>query len=118
MSFSKNSILNNQSQEQSKENESTFLNDSDFDFTDVTYKILRTLEKEPNDQNQRIKQTQNVNIHLAELQKQLNAARKKIMKIPGIEFSQDDQLKNLEKLHQNLIKKKELIAKYRNMTNV
>lgn len=59
-----------------------------------------------------------MNTQLAELQKKLNASRNKIKKIPGIEFSQDEQLKNLEKLHQNLIKKRELIAKYRNMTNV
>lgn len=117
MSFNKDSMSKNQSMGEKSKNESSHLSESNFDFLASTYRILRTLEKEPNEQNQRVKQSQIVNNQLEELQKKFNSARSKIMKIPGIELSKEDQLKKLEKLHKSLEDKKQLISKYRNMAN-
>ncbi|XP_033228735.1 mediator of RNA polymerase II transcription subunit 9-like [Belonocnema kinseyi] len=100
-----------------RKNEVISANDIDVGFIPVISKILRDVEKEQRDGLARNKQCQEIAHRAEELHKKFDLVRNQIQKLPGVELSIEDQLKNLENLKKQLRLKKELILKYRNMAS-
>ncbi|XP_050303595.1 mediator of RNA polymerase II transcription subunit 9 [Anthonomus grandis grandis] len=79
----------------------------------VIYEIIRSIEKDHHDNNQKNRESQDCSQKVLELQKRLDQARADIRLLPGIEFSKEQQLNNLEALKTQLKLKQELLQKYR-----
>ncbi|KAJ8681188.1 hypothetical protein QAD02_016975 [Eretmocerus hayati] len=89
--------------------------DLDIEILPIIYEIIRSVEKDPHDTSQKAKESQDISHKILELQKKLDSARAQIKKLPGIEYSKEEQLQKLEILKTQLRLKKELLLKYRNM---
>ncbi|KYM90522.1 Mediator of RNA polymerase II transcription subunit 9 [Atta colombica] len=72
------------------------------------------IEKDPHDTSQKAKESQDTSHKILELQKKLDSARSQIKRLPGIEYSKEEQLQKLETLRKQLRLKRELLLKYRN----
>ncbi|XP_051173400.1 mediator of RNA polymerase II transcription subunit 9 isoform X2 [Leptopilina boulardi] len=77
--------------------------------------IICSVEKDPYDSNQKVKESQDTSYKIVDLQKKLDSARGQVKKLQGVEYSKEDQLQNLENLRNQLKLKRELLLKYRNM---
>ncbi|XP_071536522.1 mediator of RNA polymerase II transcription subunit 9 isoform X4 [Panulirus ornatus] len=82
----------------------------DVDFLPVIYQYLRCLEKEPTDLN-RVSQESSQKV--LELQRKIQTAREQVRKLPGVEYSREEQLRRLEALRKQLALKKCLLLKYK-----
>ncbi|XP_011700386.1 PREDICTED: mediator of RNA polymerase II transcription subunit 9 [Wasmannia auropunctata] len=76
--------------------------------------IIFSVEKDPHDTTQKAKESQDTSHKILELQKKLDSARSQIKRLPGIEYSKEEQLQKLETLRKQLRLKRELLLKYRN----
>ncbi|XP_076040165.1 mediator complex subunit 9 [Oratosquilla oratoria] len=85
----------------------------DVDFLPLIYQYLRSLEKEQPDV---IKVSQESSQKILDLQKKIETAREQVRKLPGVEYSQEEQLRKLEALRKQLVLKKRLLLKYKTMT--
>ncbi|XP_055532590.1 mediator of RNA polymerase II transcription subunit 9 [Wyeomyia smithii] len=81
----------------------------------VIYEIIRGVEKDPVENAAKQKESQDCSQKVLELQKRLEAARRIIRQLPGIECSKDEQLRRLESLRKQLALKQQLIKKYKNV---
>ncbi|CAG7726672.1 unnamed protein product [Allacma fusca] len=90
--------------------------DVDVDFLPTIYDIIKCIERETNDsvQNKR-SEYQDSGQKVLEFQRKLEYTREQIRKLPGIDYSKEDQLKKLEALRKQLILKKKLLQKYKDM---
>ncbi|XP_071536520.1 mediator of RNA polymerase II transcription subunit 9 isoform X2 [Panulirus ornatus] len=68
------------------------------------------LEKEPTDLN-RVSQESSQKV--LELQRKIQTAREQVRKLPGVEYSREEQLRRLEALRKQLALKKCLLLKYK-----
>ncbi|KAF3424903.1 hypothetical protein E2986_06994 [Frieseomelitta varia] len=97
------------------------VDDLDIEILPLIYEIIRSVEKDPHDTTQKAKESQDTSHKILELQKKLDSARAQIKqkyiikKLPGIEYSKEEQLQKLETLRKQLRLKRELLLKYRNM---
>ncbi|KAF7396402.1 hypothetical protein HZH66_007264 [Vespula vulgaris] len=91
------------------------VDDLDIEILPLIYDILRSVEKDPHDTTQKAKESQDTSHKILELQKKLDSARAQIKRLPGIEYSKEEQLQKLETLRKQLRLKRELLLKYRNM---
>ncbi|RZF45309.1 hypothetical protein LSTR_LSTR011125 [Laodelphax striatellus] len=91
------------------------VNDVDIDFLPLIYEIIRSVEREPHDSSQKSGSSADVSQKVLELQKKLDLAREQVRRLPGVEFSKEEQLENLETLRKQLRLKRELLLKYRNI---
>jgi len=89
--------------------------DLDIEILPIIYEIIRSVEKDPHDNTQKAKESQDTSQKILELQKKLDSARAQIKRLPGIEYSKEEQLQKLETLRNQLRLKRELLLKYRNM---
>ncbi|XP_063225769.1 mediator of RNA polymerase II transcription subunit 9 [Bacillus rossius redtenbacheri] len=89
--------------------------DVDVDFLPLIYDIIRGVEKDPQDTTQKSRDSQDTSQKVLELNKKLDQARNQIRRLPGIEFSKEEQLKRLETLRKQLQLKKDLLLKYRHV---
>ncbi|XP_031779091.1 mediator of RNA polymerase II transcription subunit 9 isoform X2 [Nasonia vitripennis] len=89
--------------------------DLDIEILPIIYEIIRSVEKDPHDTSQKVKESADTSQKILELQKKLDSARAQIKRLPGIEYSKEEQLQKLEILRKQLRLKKELLLKYRNM---
>ncbi|KAK0089311.1 hypothetical protein PV325_008066 [Microctonus aethiopoides] len=102
--------------EETPTNRSSFtVNDLDIEILPLIYEIIRSVEKDPYDTTQKAKESQDTSQKILELQKKLDSARSQIKRLPGIEYSKEEQLEKLETLRKQLRLKRELLFKYRNM---
>lgn len=97
--------------------------------------MIFSVEKDPHDTTQKAKESQDTSHKILELQKKLDSARSQvkaisffftdmhnmtllhllqIKRLPGIEYSKEEQLQKLETLRKQLRLKRELLLKYRN----
>ncbi|KAB0795629.1 hypothetical protein PPYR_12468 [Photinus pyralis] len=81
----------------------------------VIYEIIRSIEKDHHETSAKTRESQDCAQKVLELQKRLDQARVQIRLLPGIEFSKEQQLNNLEALKTQLRLKQELLHKYRYM---
>ncbi|XP_015521422.1 mediator of RNA polymerase II transcription subunit 9 [Neodiprion pinetum] len=91
------------------------VDDLDIEILPLVYEIIRSVEKDPHDNTQKAKDSQDTSHKILDLQKKLDSARSQIKKLPGIEYSKEEQLQKLETLRRQLKLKRELLLKYRNM---
>lgn len=90
------------------------VDDLDIEILPLIYEIIRSVEKDPHDTTQKAKESQDTSHKILELQKKLDSARSQIKRLPGIEYSKEEQLQKLETLRKQLRLKRELLLKYRN----
>ncbi|XP_077280321.1 mediator complex subunit 9 [Temnothorax americanus] len=90
------------------------VDDLDVEILPLIYEIIRSVEKDPHDTTQKAKESQDTSHKILELQKKLDSARLQIKRLPGIEYSKEEQLQKLETLRKQLRLKRELLLKYRN----
>lgn len=91
------------------------VDDLDIEILPLVYEIIRSVEKDPHDNTQKAKESQDTSHKILDLQKKLDSARSQIKRLPGIEYSKEEQLQKLETLRRQLRLKRELLLKYRNM---
>jgi len=88
--------------------------DIDVDFLPLIYQYLRCLEKEPKEPSEVSRISQESSQKILELQRKLDLARDQVRKLPGVEYSREEQLRRLEALRKQLALKKRLLQKYKN----
>ncbi|XP_033231007.1 mediator of RNA polymerase II transcription subunit 9-like [Belonocnema kinseyi] len=91
------------------------VNNLEIEILPLIYEIIRSIERDPYDANQKAKESQDMSHKIVDLQKKLDSARVQIKKLPGVGYSKEEQLQNLENLRKQLRLKRELLLKYRNM---
>ncbi|XP_008552577.1 mediator of RNA polymerase II transcription subunit 9 [Microplitis demolitor] len=91
------------------------VDDLDIEILPLIYEIIRSVEKDPYDTTQKAKESQDTSQKILELEKKFDSVRSQIKRLPGIEYSKEEQLKKLETLRKQLRLKRELLFKYRNM---
>ncbi|XP_047498397.1 mediator of RNA polymerase II transcription subunit 9-like [Penaeus indicus] len=82
----------------------------DVDFLPIIYQYLRCLEKEQTDV---ARVSQESSQKVLELQRKIQTAREQVRKLPGVEYSGEEQLRRLEALRKQLALKKRLLLKYK-----
>ncbi|XP_021942262.1 mediator of RNA polymerase II transcription subunit 9 [Zootermopsis nevadensis] len=87
----------------------------DVEFLPLIYEIIRCVERDPHDTSQKARESQDTSQKILELQRKLDQARNQIRKLPGVEYSKEEQLQKLETLRKQLQLKKDLLLKYRHM---
>lgn len=87
----------------------------DVEFLPLIYEIIRSVERDPHDSSQKTRESQDTSQKVLELQKKLEQARNQIHRLPGVEYSKEEQLQKLETLRKQLQLKKDLLLKYRHM---
>ncbi|XP_046680498.1 mediator of RNA polymerase II transcription subunit 9 isoform X3 [Homalodisca vitripennis] len=73
------------------------------------------VERDPHDNAQKSSQSQDISQKVIELHNKLEQAKKQVRRLPGVEYSKEEQLEKLETLRKQLRLKRELLQKYRNM---
>ncbi|XP_013776110.1 mediator of RNA polymerase II transcription subunit 9-like [Limulus polyphemus] len=84
------------------------------DFLPLIYDIIRSIERDSHDGSQK-RENYDSSQKVQELKQKLQQCRDQIQKLPGIEYSREEQLKRLESLRKQLALKRELLLKYKNM---
>ncbi|XP_013393420.1 mediator of RNA polymerase II transcription subunit 9 [Lingula anatina] len=79
----------------------------DVNFLPIIYDIIKSIDKDSHD----------VGTKVNEFKVKLQKAKDQTEKLPGIEYSKEDQLKQLDILRKQLIQKTELLQKYKNLCN-
>ncbi|KAK6620585.1 hypothetical protein RUM43_010877 [Polyplax serrata] len=70
--------------------------DVDLEFLPLIYEIIKSIERDPtHESTQKARDLQDTSTKILELEKKLNQAREQINQLPGIEHSQEEQLKQL-----------------------
>jgi len=109
-------VISNDQQEQTVADYKPLTVDSlDVDFLPLIYDIIRSVERDPHDNAQKNSQSQDISQKVIELHKKLELAKEQIRRLPGVEYSKEEQLDKLETLRKQLRLKRELLQKYRNM---
>ncbi|XP_030386309.1 mediator of RNA polymerase II transcription subunit 9 [Scaptodrosophila lebanonensis] len=86
----------------------------DIEILPIIYDIVRCIEKDPLENSVKLRESQDCNHKIFELQKRLESAREQIKQLPGIDYNKEEQLQRLELLRNQLKLKQQLIRKYRN----
>ncbi|XP_065219836.1 mediator of RNA polymerase II transcription subunit 9 [Planococcus citri] len=87
----------------------------DVTFLPLIYEIIRGLERDPHDPVQKNAQSQDVSQKVMEILRKLEEVREYIRGLPGIEYSKKEQKQQLQFLRNQLLMKRQLILKFRNM---
>ncbi|KAL0266363.1 UNVERIFIED_CONTAM: hypothetical protein PYX00_008930 [Menopon gallinae] len=88
-------------------------NEIDLEFLPLIYEIIK---RDPtHDTTQKTRESQDAALKILELEKKLNQAREQINRLPGIELSQEEQLKQVDSLRKQVALKRQLLNKYRNL---
>lgn len=87
--------------------------DLNIEILPVIYEIIRSIERDPHDTSAKTRESQDCSLKILELQKRLDQTRAQIRQLPGIEYSKEQQLANLEALRSQLHLKQKLLQKYK-----
>lgn len=79
--------------------------ENELNFLPYIYDIIKSIERDSRDVNQK----------MLDFRNQLLKAREVVEKMPGIQYSRQDQLKQIDILQQQLTTKTQLIQKYKSM---
>lgn len=80
----------------------------------LIYDIIRSIERDSHEPNQK-RDTYDSAQKIQELRNKLQVCRDLIEKLPGIDLTQEEQLRKVEALRKQLIRKRELLIKYKSM---
>ena len=89
--------------------------DIDTDFLPVIHEILKIIEKDPQDALAKNKDSLEASQKIQEFNKKIELARELVKKLPGVDFTKDEQTAQLKALRKQLVLKQELIQKYKNL---
>ncbi|KAL7737670.1 hypothetical protein ACLKA6_006072 [Drosophila palustris] len=85
----------------------------DIEILPIIYDIVRCVEKDPLENAVKLRESQDCNHKIFELQKRFDSAREQIKQLPGIDYNKEEQLQRLELLRNQLKLKQQLIKKYK-----
>lgn len=85
----------------------------DIEILPIIYDIVRCVEKDPLENAVKLRESQDCNHKIFELQKRFESAREQIKQLPGIDYNKEEQLQRLELLRSQLKLKQQLIKKYK-----
>ncbi|XP_023179397.2 mediator of RNA polymerase II transcription subunit 9 [Drosophila hydei] len=85
----------------------------DIEILPIIYDIVRCVEKDPLENAVKLRESQDCNHKIFELQKRFDSAREQIKQLPGIDYNKEEQLQRLELLRSQLKLKQQLIRKYK-----
>ncbi|EDW02029.1 mediator of RNA polymerase II transcription subunit 9 [Drosophila grimshawi] len=85
----------------------------DIEILPIIYDIVRCVEKDPLENTVKLRESQDCNHKIFELQKRFESAREQIKQLPGIDYNKEEQLQRLELLRSQLKLKQQLIRKYK-----
>lgn len=85
------------------------------DFLPLVYDIMRGIEKDTCETAQKTTESVDSSQKILELRNKLQQCREEIQKLPGIDYTKEDQIKKLETLREQLVQKRQLLMKYKNL---
>ncbi|KAG8186987.1 hypothetical protein JTE90_005759 [Oedothorax gibbosus] len=86
------------------------------DFLPIIYDIIRSIEKETYETTQKQPhENTDTNLKIPELKTKLQQAREQINKLPGVDYTKEEQIRRLEALREQLVQKRQLLLKYKSM---
>ena len=91
------------------------VDDIDIEFLPVIHEIVKTFERDPQDAGTKNKESLEASQRIQDLSKRIEAARDQVKKLPGVDFTKEEQAAQLKALKAQLILKQELIQKYKNL---
>lgn len=77
--------------------------------------FLSSIEKDTYENAQKPHENVDTNLKIPELKSKLQDCRNQIQKLPGIDYTKEEQLRRLEALREQLVQKRQLLLKYKNM---
>lgn len=80
----------------------------------LIYDVIRSIEKDSHDPTQK-RDSYDSAAKIQELRGKLQLCRDMINKLPGIELTRDEQLRRVDALRRQLVRKRELLVKYKSM---
>jgi len=101
--------------EDSSNNQQVSVSDIDVDFLPIIHEIVKTIEKDPQDAAAKNKESLDASQKIQDLGKKIEIAREQVKKLPGIDFTKEEQAAQLKALKKQLVLKEELIQKYKNL---
>lgn len=101
--------------EDSSINQQVSVSDIDVDFLPIIHEIVKTIEKDPQDAAAKNKESLDASQKIQELSKKIETAREQVKRLPGIDFTKEEQAAQLKALRKQLVLKEELIQKYKNL---
>lgn len=85
------------------------------DFLPIIYDIIRSIEKDTYENAQKPHENIDSNLKIPELRTKLQQCREQIQKLPGVDYTKEEQLRRLDALREQLVQKRQLLLKYKNM---
>jgi len=101
--------------EDSSNSQQVSVSDIDVDFLPIIHEIVKTIEKDPQDAAAKNKESLEASQKIQDLGKRIERARDLVKKLPGIDFTKEEQAAQLKALRKQLVLKEELIQKYKNL---
>lgn len=89
----------------------------DYNFLPIIHDIVKTVEKDPQDSAAKNKESLEAGQKVQELNKKFESVRDLVKKLPGIDFTKEEQQANLSALRKQLVLKRQLIQKYKEVGN-
>ncbi|CAN8002225.1 unnamed protein product [Ixodes hexagonus] len=80
----------------------------------LIYDVIRSIEKDSHDPNQK-RDSYDSAVKIQELRGKLQLCRDLIHKLPGVDYTREEQLRKVEALRRQLQRKRELLVKYKSM---
>jgi len=91
--------------------------DIDSNFLPIIHDIVKTVEKDPQDSAAKNKESLEAGQKVQELNKKFESVRELVKKLPGVDFTKEEQQANLTALRKQLVLKRQLIQKYKEVGN-
>ncbi|KAH8237028.1 hypothetical protein KR038_003043 [Drosophila bunnanda] len=85
----------------------------DIEILPIIYDIVRCVEKDPLENAVKLRESQDCNHKIFELQKRFESAREQIRQLPGIDYNKEEQQQRLELLRNQLKLKQQLIRNFK-----
>ena len=89
--------------------------DIDAEFLPAIHDIIKNIEKDPQDAATKNKESLEASQKIQDLNKKIDGARDLVKKLPGIDFTKEEQAAQLKALKKQLVLKQELIQKYKKL---
>jgi len=89
--------------------------DIDAEFLPSIHDIIKNIEKDPQDAATKNKESLEASQKIQDLNKKIEVARDLVKKLPGIDFTKEEQAAQLKALKKQLVLKQELIQKYKKL---
>jgi len=91
------------------------LGEIDAEFLPAIHDIIKTIEKDPQDAATKNKEAIDASQKIQDLNKKIEVARELVKKLPGVDFTKEEQAAQLKALKKQLQLKQELIQKYKKL---